>query len=315
VLLAVCSKNNPADVHEVFRSRPEIPLKLDDFAALEIGWDPKHQGLERIARTLNIGLDSLVFIDDNPAETSLIHQMLPEVRTLLLPPDPAEYATALERLTDFEKLAILAEDRRKTAQYRENRAREELLSTTGDLGSYLASLETEVALHRARHDDLPRLHQLCQKTNQFNLTTRRYSPSEVERFACSPDCEVWVARAHDRFGDLGMVAMVLLQREGRLVHIDSFLMSCRAMGRGIETAIMNHIKARLLDDRNGYELRGRFLPTAKNKPVETFYEDQGFRLIENRNGGEKLYGLRREDAVLKPCDWIRVVQDELVASR
>jgi FkbH-like protein len=315
VLLAVCSKNNPADVYEVFRSRPEMPLKLDDFAALEIGWDPKHQGLERIARSLNIGIDSLVFIDDNPAETSLIQQMLPEVRVLLLPPDPAEYAAALERLTDFEKLAILAEDARKTAQYRENRAREELLGATGDLGSYLASLGTEVKLHRARHDDLPRIHQLCQKTNQFNLTTRRYSPSEVERFACSPDCELWVAGAHDRFGDLGTVAMILLQREGRLVHIDSFLMSCRAMGRGIETAIMNHIKARLLEDRNGYELRGRFLPTAKNKPVETFYEDQGFRLIENRDGGEKLYGLRREDAALKPCDWIRVVQDELVASR
>ncbi|HVR97258.1 MAG TPA: HAD-IIIC family phosphatase [Thermoanaerobaculia bacterium] len=315
VLLAVCSKNNPADVHEVFRSRPEIPLKLDDFAALEISWDPKHHGLERIAQELNIGIDSLVFIDDNPAETCLIQQMLPEVRTLLLPPDPAEHAAALEKLSDFEKLAILAEDVQKTAQYRENRAREELRSATGGLGSYLASLGTEVALHRARHDDLPRIHQLCQKTNQFNLTTRRYSPAEVERFACSPDCELWVAWAHDRFGELGTVAMVLLQREGRLVHIDSFLMSCRAMGRGIETAIMNHIKARLLEDRNGYELRGRFLPTAKNKPVETFYEDQGFRLIENREAGEKLYGLRREDAVLKPCDWIRVVQDELVAVR
>jgi FkbH-like protein len=315
ILLAVCSKNNPADALEVFRTRPELPLQPEDFAALEISWDPKHQGLARIAEKLNIGLDSLVFVDDNPAEVSLVQQMLPQVRTVLLPPDPAEYAPALDRLTDFEKTAILAEDLRKTEQYRENRAREELRSSTGDLSNYLASLGTEIAVHRARHDDLPRVHQLFTKTNQFNLTTRRYTQADVERFASSPDCELWVARAKDRFGDLGAIAVILLQREGRLVHIDSFLMSCRAMGRGIETALMNHIKARLLEDRNGYELRGRFEPTAKNQPVQTFYEDQGFRLLERKEAGEKLYALRREDAILKPCAWIRVVQDELVASR
>jgi FkbH-like protein len=290
-------------------------LKRGDIACFIANWQNKADNLRHIAKTLNIGIDSLVFVDDNPAEVSLIHQMLPQVRTVLLPPDPAEYASALDRLTDFEKTAILAEDLRKTEQYRENRAREELRSAAGDLSDYLASLGTEIAVHRARHDDLPRVHQLFAKTNQFNLTTRRYTQADVERFACSPDCELWVARAKDRFGDLGTIAVILLQREGRLVHIDSFLMSCRAMGRGIETALMNHIKARLLEDRNGYELRGRFEPTAKNKPVETFYEDQGFRLLEKRAPGEKLYALRREDAVLKPCDWIRVVQDELVASR
>jgi FkbH-like protein len=315
ILLAVCSKNNPADALEVFRTRPEIPLKVEDFAALEIGWEPKHQGLVRIAEALNIGVDSLVFVDDNPAEVSLVAQMLPQVRVVQLPSDPAEYAATLDRLTEFEKPAILAEDLRKTEQYRENRAREELRASAGDLSGYLASLGTEVAVHRARHDDLARVHQLFTKTNQFNLTTRRYSPAEVERFACSPDCELWVARARDRFGDLGMVAVVLLQREGRLVHVDSFLMSCRAMGRGIETAIMNHLKARLQEDRNGYELRGRYLPTAKNKPVETFYDDQGFRLLDRKEDGEKLYALRREDAVPRPCGWIEVIQDELVVSR
>jgi FkbH-like protein len=242
--------------------------------------------------------------------------MLPEVKTVLLPPDPAEYAAALDRLTDFERTVVLEDDARKTAQYRENRQRDELRTAAGgDLGAYLSSLRTELAITRARRDDLPRIHQLFTKTNQFNLTTRRYSPAEVERFASSPDCELWVARARDRFGDLGMIAVVLLQREGRLVHVDSFLMSCRAMGRGIETAIMNHLKVRLQEDRNGYELRGRFIPTAKNRPVETFYEDQGFRLLERKEDGEKRYALRREDAVPRPCSWIQVVQDELVASR
>jgi FkbH-like protein len=309
VLLAVCSKNNPEDVAELFDSRPEIPLRITDFAAVEISWEPKHEGLKKIAAALNIGTDSLMFMDDNPAEISLIQQMLPEVKSVLLPPDPAEYVAVIDRLTDFERTAVLAEDSRKTAQYRENREREALRTASGELGTYLASLRTELAITRARRDDLPRIHQLFTKTNQFNLTTQRYTPSEVERFIASPICELWVVRGRDRFGDLGAVGVVLLRRDGRVVYIDSFLMSCRAMGRGIETAIMNHVKHRLLDEPGHLELRGRYLPTPKNKPVETFYEDQGFRLLERRDSGEKLYVLRRIDTREIPCEWIEVVRD------
>lgn len=309
VLLAVCSKNNLDDVTELFDSRPEIPLRLADFAAVEISWEPKHEGLKRIAAALNIGTDSLMFMDDNPAEVSLIQQMLPEVKSVLLPPDPAEYVAVIDRLTDFERTTVLEEDSRKTAQYRENREREALRTASGELGTYLASLRTELAITRARREDLPRIHQLFTKTNQFNLTTQRYTPSEVERFIASPICELWVVRGRDRFGDLGAVGIVLLRRDGRVVYIDSFLMSCRAMGRGIETAIMNHVKHRLLDEPGHLELRGRYLPTAKNKPVETFYEDQGFRLLERRDSGEKLYVLRRIDTREVPCEWIEVVQD------
>jgi len=311
VLLAVCSKNNPEDVAELFDSRPEIPLRITDFAAVEISWEPKHEGLKKIAAALNLGTDSLVFMDDNPAEISLIQQMLPEVKAVLLPPDPAEYVAVIDRLTDFERTAVLEEDARKTAQYRENREREALRSASGELGTYLASLRTELAITRARRDDLPRIHQLFTKTNQFNLTTQRYTPSEVERFIASPICELWVVRGRDRFGDLGAIGVVLLRRDGRVVYIDSFLMSCRAMGRGIETAIMNHVKHRLLDEPGHLELRGRYLPTAKNKPAETFYEDQGFRLLERRDSGEKLYVLRRIDTREIPCEWIEVGQDAM----
>jgi len=311
VLLAVCSKNNPEDVAELFDSRPEIPLRITDFAAVEISWEPKHEGLKKIAAALNIGTDSLVFMDDNPAEISLIQQMLPEVKAVLLPPDPAEYVAVIDRLTDFERTAVLEEDSRKTAQYRENREREALRTASGELGTYLASLRTELAITRAKRDDLPRIHQLFTKTNQFNLTTQRYTPSEVERFIASPICELWVVRGRDRFGDLGAIGVVLLRRDGRVVYIDSFLMSCRAMGRGIETAIMNHVKHRLLDEPGHLELRGRYLPTAKNKPAETFYEDQGFRLLERRDSGEKLYVLRRIDTREIPCEWIEVGQDAM----
>lgn len=314
VLLAVCSKNNPADVQELFGARPDIPLRLEDFAAVEVGWGPKHEGLRKIAEALNLGSDSLVFVDDNPAEVSLVQQMLPEVRTVQLPPDPALYPAALESLSDFEKLVILEEDLRKTAQYREGRQRDELRAVSGDdLAGYLASLGTDVTVYRARKDDLARVHQLFTKTNQFNLTTQRYSPGEVELFAGSPACELWVAQARDRFGHLGTVGVVLLKKQGRTLLIDSFLMSCRAMGRGIETALMNHIKGRLLEGAVGLELRGRYIPTPKNKPVDRFYEEQGFRIIENRPNGEKVYVLRRSEIQMKSCDWIRVVSEEVPA--
>ena len=314
ILLAVCSKNNPADVAELFDRRPEIPLRPADFAALEIGWDPKHDGLRRIAANLNLGLDSLVFVDDSPAETSLVSQMLPEVRTVLLPPDPADFAAVLDRLADFERTAVVPEDAGKTRQYAEERRRQDLravLAVTGDLSGYLASLRTELAIGRARRDDLPRLHQLFTKTNQFNLTTARYTPAELERLLGLPFCEVWIARARDRFGDLGTIGAVVLRREGCLLLVDSFLMSCRAMGRGIETAMMNHVKQRLLDEPGQLELGGRFVPTARNQPVAAFYEDQGFQVVERRASGETLYLLRRGQARRQDCGWIEVVQDEM----
>jgi FkbH-like protein len=306
VLLAACGRNHPGDVRELFDSRPEIPLRLDDFAALELSWSPKHEGLRKIAAALGLDTGSLVFMDADPAEVSLVQQMLPEVKAVLLPPDPAELTAAIDRLTDFERTAVSAGEAWQTGQHRE---REAPRTAAGDLGTCLATLRTELAITRAKRDDLPRVHQLFTRTSQFNLTTPRYTPAEVERFIASPICELWVARARDRFGDQGTVGAVLLRRDGRIVYIDSFLVSCRAMGRGIETAIMNHVKHRLLDEPGHLELRGRYLPTARNRPVETFYDDQGFRLLERRDSGEKLYVLRRTETREKPCEWIEVVQD------
>jgi FkbH-like protein len=311
VLLAVCSKNNPADVKEVFDTRPELPLKLADFAAQEICWDPKPQALRRIAAALNLGTDSLVFLDDNPAEVSMVTQMLPEVKAVLLPPDPAEYGSVLDRLADFERAAVLAEDRQKTEQYRQNRERADLQAAAGDLASYLMSLRTELEIRRVRREDLERVHQLFHKTNQFNVTTQRYSLAEIERCAASHQCELWTARARDRFGDLGTVAVVLLKQNGRSLLVDSLLMSCRAMGRGIETALLNHVKSRLLEHRALLDLRARYLPTAKNKPVENLFESHGFWVSEARPTGEKLYALGRSEAKLESCDWIQVLTEEL----
>jgi FkbH-like protein len=310
ILLAVCSRNNPADVEEVFATRPEMPLKLSDFAAVEASWEPKHEGLRRIAQALDLGLDSLVFVDDNPAEIALIRQLLPEVAAVALPPDPADYTARLDRLPWFEKAAILPEDRRKTAQYSENRARRELAATTGDLTAYLTSLETVIHLRRAGASDLQRAHQLFTKTNQFNLTTIRYSLPDLERFAASPDCHLGLVAARDRFGNLGTIAAFLLRREGSALAVDSLLLSCRALGRGVESAVLNVIKERFLADPKLTELRGRFVPTPRNRPAEGFYEREGFRLVTRTDTGESLYALTREEVRPTPCPWIAVELEE-----
>jgi FkbH-like protein len=305
ILLAVCSRNNPADVQEVFATRPEMALALTDFAAVEISWDSKDAGLRRIARTLDLGLDSLVFLDDNPAEIALIQQLLPEVEAVLLPGDPAEYVTRLDRLTSFEKTAILVEDLAKTGRYRENRERRDLQASAGDLETYLRNLETVLELRRARPQDLARAHQLFTKTNQFNLTAIRYSLADLERFLADPDCHLGLAPARDRFGDLGTIGAFLLRREGDTLVVDSLLLSCRALGRGIESAVMNAVKERLAGDSDLACLHGRFVPTSRNRPAEGFYEREGFYPVEIA-AGESLFALSREDARPTPCPWIAV---------
>jgi FkbH-like protein len=305
ILLAICSKNNEGDALQVLDDHPHMVLQRDDFSAMEISWEPKPTGLERIARALNIGLDSLVFIDDNPAETTLVEQTLPQVKTLLLGRDPADHVRALDALVVFEKVRVLEEDALKAERYRQNSARVELERSSLDLGSYLHSLGSRARISRVTKEGLARAHQLFTKTNQFNLTTRRPSLGEVERMLSGESCELWQMEAGDRFGELGIIALAHLSEADDTLWIDSLLMSCRAMGRGLEIALLNHVKERLLSrsDRIG-RLCGRFRRTAKNQPVVGFYRERGFSLLERLESGEEVYVLSRGDSRLEPCDWI-----------
>lgn len=315
VLLALCSKNNDSDVDEVFRSRPEMPLGLGDFAATRINWEPKHANLQTIAAELQIGTDSLVFVDDNPAECELVRQMLPEVEVVQLPKDPAAYAGLLLDLPSLERLQLSAEDRRKTEQYREQRAREAVRVEAGDMQAYLASLKTEVTIWPASRAELNRIHQLFAKTNQFNLTTSRYGPADIERFLAAPEWQLEVVAARDRFGDLGIIAAILLRLERDDVVIDSLVMSCRAMGRGIETVIANRIKAIARNLRPRGCLSGRFRPTAKNKPAADFYLRQGFTHAGEDGDGSQLYALPVGAAVDLPCPAIHVDQPTIMGEK
>jgi FkbH-like protein len=305
VLLAVCSKNNPADVEEVFRLRPEMPLRKDDFVCMEVGWEMKHEGLQRIAKQLNIGTDSLVFLDDNPAEIELIRQVMPEVECVLVPADAALRPACLNRVHSLDRAVITAEDLQKTRQYRDNAGRETARQEFADLHDYLHSLQTRIRIVTAAPDQLPRVHQLFSKTNQFNVTTKRYSLVELQAVAADADSLLLVVHAEDRFGDFGWIGAALLRGMSQsVVHIDSFILSCRAMGRAIESAVLNEIKQRCFARAACLALTAEYVPTAKNIPVRELYEEHGFAVVSVDASLHKHYRLDRGSSSLSACDWI-----------
>ncbi|HEX2140155.1 MAG TPA: HAD-IIIC family phosphatase [Woeseiaceae bacterium] len=299
VVLGLVSKNNREDVVEAFEHL-EMPLELDDFATTRIDWEHKHVNIQAIANELNIGLNSVVFADDNPIECELIRQMLPEVEVMALPSDPAAYVETLLGCWHFDKLALTEEDARKTEQYRDNAARDERRRSAADIGSYLESLGTCLEIGRATAAELPRLHQLFGKTNQFNLTTRRYTPAELKQFADSDEWLFEWVRVRDNFGDLGLVGAWLVRLDPRDPEIDSFILSCRALGREVETAACNHIKQQVF--AGGAEvLTARFLPTPKNRPAASFYEAQGFEVVDEGADGAKTYRIAAADGQARSC--------------
>jgi FkbH-like protein len=300
IMLALCSKNNPEDIEEVFRLRTDMPLQLSDMAATAIGWDTKYAGIEKIANQLNIGLDALVFLDDNAAEIAAVRQYCPDVHAVLLPSDPSELVDILDALPWFEKSRLTAEDRARTEQYA-LAAKREALCASCDPMDYLRDLDMRAAVRDAGPGDLLRVHQLFNKTNQFNLTTGRPTMGEVEAMMTGPAWQLIVADLRDRFGELGTVAICALRREDTALHIAHLLMSCRAMGRGLEHAMMNEVKRRFLESDAAF-LRGSYVPTAKNDPVRGFFDDQGFAAIKRGDGTD--YALSRADVAFRECDWI-----------
>ena len=310
VLLAICSKNNASDVEEVFRLRKNMPLKLGDFACRAVNWQPKHSNILSIAEQLNIGTDSLAFIDDNPAECELIRQMLPEVLTIELPKDPSVYADLLYELPDFDKIRLTAEDRQKTEQYAANSAREEHKQSIQDMDSFLKSLGTEIRVRRASAATLTRVHQLFAKTNQFNVTTIRYTPADIQEFIESDNYLLDVISAKDRFGDLGIIGLYLVRWDEKAAHLDSFVMSCRALGRGIESAACNVLKDRVRSVGDVKVLHSKFVPTSKNKPAADFFVQQGFRAVETDSDNTTHYQLIRDEIRHIECPGIVIHDDE-----
>ncbi len=293
VLLAVASKNNPDDAREPFTVNPDMQLSLEDIAAFEASWSPKEGSLRRIAKTLNLGTDSLVFFDDNPAEREHIRQALPEVAVPEVPDDPAGYIAALESGKWFEAVGLTEADRVRSAQYQQERKRRDLESAAGSMEDYLDSLEMVADVRPIDDADMPRVVQLLGKTNQFNLTTRRHSEATVREMLSAQGSVAFTVRLSDRFGDHGLVAVVIGRRHDATpdaLLIDTWLMSCRVIGRTTEEFTLQQILAAAR--RHGYaSIVGEYIPTRKNALVADLFPRLGFEPIDGNGPNSSHYSM------------------------
>ncbi len=284
IILAICSKNNRDDAMEVLARHPHMLLRPEHFASIQINWNDKAQNMRNIAKELNIGIDSLAFIDDNPVERELVCRQLPRVTVIDLPEDPFQYAQTLRNCPVFERLKLSEEDRERGKMYAQQRQRAELQQNLGSLEDFYYSLEMKMEIDLVSPATLSRVAQLTQRTNQFNLTTRRYTEQEISEIADGPGNHVYTVRVTDRFGDNGIVGVVITQEKDDAWEIDTFLMSCRVIGRTVETAMLATVAehARTGGDRR---LIGWFLPTKKNAPSQEFYAQHGFSCIQETAEG------------------------------
>ncbi|HEU4632228.1 MAG TPA: HAD-IIIC family phosphatase [Gemmatimonadaceae bacterium] len=275
IMLAVASKNDETAALAPFASRREMVLRRDDFVAFRANWQPKSENVRDIAATLGIGLDAVVYVDDNPAEREQVRQALPEVRVVELGDDPSDYPVQVDRTGWLETVSLSAEDRARSGMYAANARREELRAGLEDYDAYLRSLRQRAVItpFEARH--LERIHQLTNKTNQFNLTTRRLSASQLAAMIDSSGHLTATVRLADRFGDNGLVSVFAAHAEDGELWIDLWLMSCRVLKRGVEQLLCNHVVQRAR--AAGYRtLHGTYVPTARNGLVRDHYPSLGF---------------------------------------
>ncbi len=309
VILAVCSKNNEADVQEAWESNPHMVLKREHFSASRINWQDKATNIRDIAAELNIGLDSMVFLDDNPAERELVKQLLPQVEVPDFPTKPYLLMPFFKQLVDkyFRIYSVTKEDLAKTEQYRSNALRRAEQSRFADLDQYLYSLDMQLDIIPADEHNLPRIAQMTQKTNQFNLTTHRYSEADVQQ-RLDKGWHVYCVRVSDRFGDSGITGAMFLQpMGGEEVNIDSLLLSCRILGKGIEDAFVKTVLNLLRLD--GYrKLTADYIPTAKNGQTADFYDRLGMVCVKEDEDGTKHYVMPLSGVFeIKNCYNIRVL--------
>ncbi len=278
IIIALCSKNNEEDVWEVFHRHPDMLLRREHISAAQINWRDKATNLRQIASDLNIGLDSVVFADDSDFEVNLIRQALPEVEVLQLPQGRAvEYREILASCGLFDALTLSEEDSARGLMYRAEGDRKSLRAQSCDLESYLASLEMVLEVRFADEISIPRIAQLTQKTNQFNLTTRRYSDAHIRRFVDRESADVVCVRLRDRFGDSGIVGVCIIEYEAGEAVFDSLLLSCRVLGRGVEDAFLTQC-LKLVELRGCSVAIGEYRAAAKNVQAKDFYLKNGFTL-------------------------------------
>lgn len=299
VILAVCSKNNEQDVVDAWNKNPFIKLNSRYLSSWRINWNNKADNIREIANELNIGLDSLVFVDDNPAERELIRQQLPMVAVPDFPSKPHGLMDLFATLVDeyFRTPSLTEEDRDKTEQYKANARRANERFQYSNITDFIKSLEVCISILPADRFNIQRISQITQKTNQFNLTTRRYTEADIETFIKNGDY-VYCIAVSDRFGDSGITGATIIKRHDNRAIIDSFLLSCRILGKGIEDVFFKAIMNKLIED--GIDVvEASYIPSAKNSQVSDFFLTEGMTCVAEESG-TKLYEMKLDSKYILP---------------
>lgn len=283
VVIAICSRNNEEDLWEVFRNHPDMLLREEHIATAQINWQDKASNIRQIALDLNIGLDSMVFVDDSEFEIDLVRKEMPEVESIILPEGRSvEYREILAACGLFDTLTISNEDRKRGVMYKAEASRRKLNTQATDLESYYKSLEMVVDVCFADEFSIPRIAQQTQKTNQFSLTTRRYNEANITSFVKSDDYDVIYLKLRDKFGDSGIVGTCIMKYENDKAIFDTFLLSCRVLGRGVEDVFL--VQALNLAKKRGCKSAvGEYYATAKNAQVKRFYAEHDFQEVNSSN--------------------------------
>jgi FkbH-like protein len=303
---------------EALTNHPGMLLRPEHFAVMRIDWNEKSQNLREIAAELNLGLDAIAFLDDNPVERQRVREEIPEAMVVELPADPMAYARAVRDFAAFERLAISEEDRQRTRYYAADKQRAAIEQSAGSREDFFRSLGQEAEIAPVERLTLARVAQLTQKTNQFNLTTKRYTGQQIEELARRPGWRVLSIKVRDRYADNGLVGVAITQEHGEVCEIDTFLLSCRVIGRTVETALLAYL-AEEARERGLRRLDGWFLPTKKNAPARDFYREHGFHLLAEKTpegAPGELWSLDLPAKKVRCPDWIRVIVfDQVVAEK
>jgi FkbH-like protein len=285
IILAINSRNNNEDAMEVISKHPYMILREENFSAMQINWNDKAENMKAIAEELNIGLDSMVFFDDDAMNRERIKDELPQVKVIDMPKDPALYLRTIEKLDDFETYILSEEDLRRGEMYVQQKKRAGLQKSSMDIDEFLKSLEMTVTISKANEFNIPRIAQLTKKTNQFNMTTRRYEEEDIARFSSDPSYLVFCVKVEDKFGDNGITGVSIVKKGHDHWDIDTFLLSCRIIGRKVEETMLTFILENAKNSGVGRITAG-FIETKKNAPAKDFYKRSHFMLIEENDAAQ-----------------------------
>jgi FkbH-like protein len=304
ILLSICSKNSEDAALDAIANHPFMLLRPEHFACIRINWESKDKNIVAMAGELNIGLESFVFLDDSKFERELVRTQLPDVTVPEMPDDPADLVEFMKDLDQecFAFHSITEEDLKRNRDYQANKERVKLAESLPDLDSYFRSLSMIATIKEVDDFSFPRVVQLIQKTNQFNLTTRRYTEAELKDLRSNPTCHILELSLRDKFGDNGIVGVAILTTvEKKAIHIDTFLLSCRVIGRTVETAFLSYI-AEWAAKNDAETIQGEFIPTAKNQSCQDFYRNHGFTPQD-----DGVWKLKLEEGTVPAPDWIKII--------